>query len=107
MPCIPDKHRWVTPDQVCGLMALIPEYLEAQQKGQYDQFWPKFYHDWFLVYPPQEPTAADATDSESEPSESDVPPDSGEEDHNASSTLGKQKPKAAQAKAKKWVKKVH
>lgn len=62
-----NKRRWTTPEQQDWLIASFPEYLEAQAKGRYDQFWPKLFQDWFACFPAREPTAEDPTDTEPEP----------------------------------------
>ena len=102
-----DKRRWTTPEQLCWLVSCFPDYLEAQAKGRYDKFWPKFFTEWFETFPAREPNANDVTDSEPEPeSEPDVPSDNDEEGFSVSSKSLKRKCAAAKNKAKKRQKKV-
>ncbi|KZP04770.1 hypothetical protein FIBSPDRAFT_967837 [Athelia psychrophila] len=77
-----DKRRWATGEQVSWLMASYPDYFEAQRRGRFDEFWPKFFTNWFESFPARAPAANDPTDSEPEPdSDSDVPADSADESH--------------------------
>jgi hypothetical protein len=97
----PDKRRWTTPAQADFLLAYFPEYVEAQTKRRYDKFWPKFFQQWFINFPPREPGPDDKTDSEPEPDSESDPENSDDE---SAASLGKRKRKAT--KKKKRVKKV-
>lgn len=95
-----DGRRWATGEQVSWLMASYPEYYEAQRRGRFDEFWPKFYTDWFTSFPPRTPTANDPSDSDEPASEHDVPVESADE------ALVKRKNKARSARENKRAKKV-
>lgn len=100
-----DRRRWTTPEQLCWLVSCFPDYLEAQAKGRYDKFWPKFFQDWFAYFPAREPDTTDATDSEPEPeSEPDVASDN--DDDEVSSKGLKRKRAAAKSRMQKRQKKV-
>lgn len=96
-----DKRTWTTGEQVSWLLASYPDYFEAQRRGRFDEFWPKFFTSWFESFPPETPGANDPTDSEPEPvSDSDVPAESADE------ALVKRKKKARKDRETKRAKKV-
>jgi hypothetical protein len=45
----------ISKQQLQWLEAKYPSYLEAQARGRYDQYWPKFFQDWFEEFPAPEP----------------------------------------------------
>jgi hypothetical protein len=96
-----DKRRWTTPVQHNFLLECFPGYLEAQAKARYDQFWPKFFQEWFAKFPTPEPEPGDPTDSEPEPET-----DSEAESENPAQSSGKRKRKATKNAKKKRAKDV-
>jgi hypothetical protein len=96
-----DKRRWTTPVQHDFLLERFPGYLEAQAKARYDQFWPKFFQEWFAKFPAPEPEPDDPTDSEPEPET-----DSEAESENSAPSSGKRKRKATKNAKKKRAKNV-
>lgn len=88
-------------------MASIPEYSEAQKKHRYDKYWPRLFEDYFEAFPPPEPTAGDATDTESEDEAESEPPLGPAEEVSSKGAPGKRKQKEVKHKAVKRSKNVH
>ena len=59
-----DKRHWTTPAQHQWFQDFFPSYMEAQARGRYDNFWPKFFQEWFEKWPASEPRWTDPTDLE-------------------------------------------
>jgi len=61
---MPDKHRWMTPEQHQWLQDHFLSYMEAQAPGRYNIFWPTFFQKLFEKWSVSEPHWDNPTDSE-------------------------------------------
>ena len=53
------RKHWTTPNQRKWLEALLPVFVEAQEKGTVKAFYPQVYEDWEKEFPYPEPTDAE------------------------------------------------